>query len=361
MGELSRAAWIIGAAVMLRLAAFFTLGGSVPPYDPATYLELAQGLLAGEGLVRHSPMFGELHAAFPPLYPLLLAGAGGTLLSALFLNIALDILAAIGLRRASGGWLAPALMLFWPTLVLNALIPQKEGLMIALVAWAMVFAIERRAIALGIACGLLMLTQPALALLPVLLAVTHLDFRGVLQSGVAGLLAIAPWIVRNFVLLGKIIPFTTSFPIALSVMAFGRHTQQSDELLMMGEMQRLEEVQRLALDRLDPASYVELVVRNAFDALARDGRMASNFGLPEWPFTFAHLVMMAMLVAVAIAQRSRLAAIFFLTMVPMVFLEFGQRHRYFLFPLAALLIAGWLADRRGKTAASPVLRESRGR
>lgn len=187
--------------------------------DPASYVNIATNILAGDGMVRDNSAVigGALRAYYPPLYPLLLVGLGLLVLlvplTFLALNFLIDIAAAgalFWLSRVLGlsprlGLAASSAYLLWPTSIIMAPVANKEGLASLLAILMFGFLVQRRAVGFGLFAGLLALAQPALLTLPIIAGIV-LDWRGgwlramLVAAGVAALVML-PWWIRNYTVL----------------------------------------------------------------------------------------------------------------------------------------------------------------
>src|SRR4051812_8000776 len=182
----------LAAAAILRVGVLAALNGLVgveTGNDYAPYLTLARNLADGNGLLAHPMNYGWTRGLYPPLYPLLLSGAGAVAgfgaATILALNSAIDLgsaglLLVIGRRlgQARAGLAAAALFLIWPSAAIVAPLAQKEGLVTLLALFlALIFhkLLEegpgwRNAALLGLGTALMALTQPGLAPLPLSIA-----------------------------------------------------------------------------------------------------------------------------------------------------------------------------------------------
>lgn len=248
--------------------------------DPMNYQNLAHALLDGRGLITDDWRYGrDLRAYFPPLYPVLLAGwwrlFGDAPVATLVMTTLTDIgtalaLVDIGRRlgRPAAGWLAGLLFFAYPPFALAAAIPQKEALTILLITlmlrgtiiWWTDTSGHRRArhgLALGALWGLLALTQPGAVLLPVTIALALVALRGwpaTLRLGLwsipAFLLVMAPWWVRNWLVFGAFVPFTTASGFMVNV-ALGTHGLPiPDSIFSLPEPERSAVMGREAMRRI---------------------------------------------------------------------------------------------------------------
>lgn len=231
------------AAAALRLPVLALALGRTTVGDPKIYLDLAHSLGAGGGLSFHDPLSHiDFVALYPPAYPLLLAGIdrvarlGVPVIWAS--NLVIELAAAFAMVRLgmrlghpaagrAGAWLFAT----WPTFVLAAPFAQKESLvmlLVLLIALTLLRLRERiapgwgEALPLGLAAGLLALTQPGLALLPATLGLALLPAVGLrpllglaLRAAPIALLVLLPWWARNWAMLHHFVPLTSTGGIGL--------------------------------------------------------------------------------------------------------------------------------------------------
>jgi hypothetical protein len=210
-------------SILLRILAV-AVSGPLPGGDPQIYLQLAQHIAGGEGLHRFSPTLGvEVLALHPPLYPLVLAPFIPHVALANFLIDLACAAAMLWLARTCrvSGEFAAALWLI-ASVWLSA-IPHKEGLVAALAVASAAAAIEKRAVLLGAFGALLALTQPGIAPLPALFAVTFMSPRSLPVVAATGIAVMLPWWTRNWIELGAFVPLTSSSGYSFWIGALSDH------------------------------------------------------------------------------------------------------------------------------------------
>ncbi len=190
----------------------------VPRSDARQYVDLARSIAAGDGFAAAFPG-GELHpTAFrPPLYPTLLAvptkvfGSEalwpGRLL-AIVIGLGVIALTVTYARRIAGdraGLVAGLAVALVPSLVANDSVTMTESLGLLLVLGILVALLDDRWARAGALCGLLLLTRPNAYLVAVVVVVVLWRSIGWRRAAAAlGLcvLVVAPWVVRNAVVVG---------------------------------------------------------------------------------------------------------------------------------------------------------------
>jgi 4-amino-4-deoxy-L-arabinose transferase-like glycosyltransferase len=370
----SAPAVVVLAAVAARVAVWLHAGDYTPPYDAASYMTLAESVLAGDGLVVDNEIYGAgLRAMYPPAYPLLLAAFGLVFgvntATVTVINTLIDVAVAWSIVRlgrdieAPHAPLAAALYLFWPAIVLSAPIAQKEGLtiLLALCVVRSFVALDRGragwryAAGLGTASGLLALTQPSLAVLPVGLGLAFLPRAGLQRLAVAAarslpfaLLVMAPWWLRNWQLWAQFVPLTTSAGHSLMRVVNGWHVPLAADVLALPEPDRSSEMMSRAAARIaaDPVDYLQRVGRQALDALLLDRsavRRFFRFGPGHWllPSQALYLALLATAAVGTWIRPNRILLICMagcaVTIFVGIWFEFADRHRYFILPLLLLM------------------------
>ena len=242
MGYESSRLWIgiFLTAFLLRLGYGLSQPGTYWDEDEEVYVTIAENLLAREGLI-YTPY---RKATFPPLYPLFLAGVLGAGLplfpaarafqailgafSCLLIGgVARGAFAGLGERVSRwAGFLAAALLAVYPIAVFYPARLMTENLLIFLLP-AAVFSLLKSVtssrpppwiflggglVGLGVLCRPTLL--PFLPMVLVWLAVSGYRKTGYLvRAGVfltAFILVILPWQVRNYRVLGAVVPITSS-------------------------------------------------------------------------------------------------------------------------------------------------------
>lgn len=366
--------------------------------DPNAYLNLAKGLLAGQGLVIYDPFFGSAwRALFPPIYPLLLAGWGAlfgfSTPAVLALGTLTDMAAAgtivlLGtqLGSAVAGRRAAWLYLIWPSVLFSAPLAQKESLCALLVLALALFWLRRPsgwrgAVMLGVPAGLLALTQPGeapLAALFGLVLVRQIGLWPVLATGLRGAIIAAvvmlPWWIRNGLLFHAFVPLTTASGASLWIgnnpEATGNWEPPPPELKGIPELAYGRRIQAIAVEwiRTHPADFVRLSVTKFVRACG-----ISEFGVNRlvamgppfprmlaaalWPLAHgSHLL----LLGGAALRLGRVPATLVLLIAACglqlllfgIWFEFGERHREFVTPFLLLALC-WTFVPVEKAAPTP--------
>lgn len=330
----------IGVAIRLALAATITtpLGD-----DPGSYAELAQAVRDGRGLIVSNPVYGPtLQAAFPPLYPLLLALAGSWLL----LNLVIDVAASLLLRRL-GGDRAAAIYFLFPSVILASIVPSKEGLAILILLGCMV-TLQKSAWIYGALTGLLALTQPAwLPIAAVAFAWKSRHWRDFASAGAVAALVMLPWVVRNYLLFDQFVPLTTTAGLSIAVAVNGVHVPTIDMPFDEPGRSAAAAAQAFSAIAADPLHYIWNCVRQLVRAFLVDDDAVEYLGFAALPWVGAAAVAgqlaFAALVARARWPRPELRPFAWgLALNCLVFggmwLEFSSRHRAFLIPLLILTL-----------------------
>jgi len=212
---------------------------AVPPIqlsDSAKYVELATGLLKGEG---YHELVGshELRAFRPPGYPMLLAAVmaifGNTWWAPTLLSLLCFVLTALVLydltKRLSGGAAAvAAIAVFasWPSGIMSSGLATTEPvslLLLLVVAWGCVRSRmgpsrSRWWLVTGAATGLGALVRPSLVPLPALLfALALLDrpawrrsLRHAALASVVAMVCVCPWTLRNYIIFDELVIVSTN-------------------------------------------------------------------------------------------------------------------------------------------------------
>ncbi len=230
---------IILLAVLGRLA-FIVLFDHTLSLQTSGYDTYAVNLIEGHGYTR----FADLHADsdLPPLYPLFLAGVytvlGRDAIAVAVVQIGLDVLTVLLLfwigRRIGGtttGLLAAAFYGFYPYLLYQNLTLNDTGLFILLLAAGIAAAYRAAdsttgqsagrdwlwAGALGVCFGLGALTKTWIVLVLPLLTLwwwRAVNLRAAIRlsaaAGVALIVVIAPWAIRNTRLHGQLVLISTN-------------------------------------------------------------------------------------------------------------------------------------------------------
>jgi len=231
---------LLGAgAVAVRLAYLVAFAREYSPRrDADHYQTIASAFANGDGISAPFP-FTYLHpTAFrPPLYPAMLGAVywvtGIHVGVGQLLNVALGatvvVLAAMlgahiaGYRAGVAAGIAVAV---YPPILANDVVLLSEPLSLALLLAMILLLVRGRPTWAGAACGLLVLTRPSAQLLVVVVAawlVWRAGWRAAARFGVVSLVVVAPWVVRNWVLIGA--------PTIVTSNGFNLVSTYSDEAL----------------------------------------------------------------------------------------------------------------------------------
>lgn len=393
------AALLVALALGLRTWSASLNHGVSLGADPMNYTNLAQAVLDGRGLITDDWRYGDnLRAYFPPLYPLALAGFwslfGASTASTLAMNTLFDLAAAWALsdaaRRLGIGRIAPAIALVylaWPAFALAAGIPQKESLTVMLVilllrtmlVWLGSDAAGRRrpghGMWLGAWWGLLCLTQPSLALAPVAVALVLWPRVGLaalvrlgLVAGPALLLVLVPWWLRNALVLGAFVPFTSASGMMLNSALNDLRAPFPHGLFALPEHERGAIMVAKAREIIasDPFGALGRMLRNiavgfAYEeaSLARFRHTSPPIGETDHARLFPVLqgsylaLLVAALGGVWAIMRTRDHGLLVMVLLALLlsmalinpWFEFGERHRLILTPFYLLLAACWWSGR----------------
>lgn len=368
----------ISMGVIGRLALAIVVGRAAYGGDARYYVALADALLEGRGLIADIPPYGAgVRAAYPPLYPILLAGARAIFgaQGTIVLNFAVDLIAALLVGKlsarhvgTSAAALLAAMYLLLPTVILSSPVPQKEGLANMLLLCIVLQASERRWITCGCAVGFLWLTQPALIGFWVFLLIVAImmreiphreGIRALIVSGASASLIACPWWLRNYQIFGEFIPFTTSGGLSLAYVANGlQHV--APPLLNVAEPARAAAAAQEAIDRIvsTPLDYLRSVTKQLARTIAvtdfpAQRLLATGSVGNHLPHAFAAISQMTWLamsisltwffwarrrvVELKIASAAIIALLIHFAVIN-IWLEFGERHRYPLDPLLLILV-----------------------
>jgi 4-amino-4-deoxy-L-arabinose transferase-like glycosyltransferase len=396
----------VALSLLLRFWSAELTRGVALGADPMNYTNLARAVIEGRGLVTDDWQYGDgLRAYFPPLYPLILAGFwsifGSSAFATLALHSAMDLIAAWALADAGkrlgqpvAGRVAGAAYFAWPAFALSAGIPQKESLTVLLIVlllrgaaiWLQAAPEEarrwRHGLWIGLWWGLLALTQASLVLAPLIVALALAAQRGLapvlrlgLSAAPAVLLVMAPWWLRNWLLFGQFVPFTTASGMMRNAALAGLRVPFPSGLFDLPEPERSAVMARLAN---------QAILANPWGALAEGVRsLALGFAYEEAPLArFRHTTP-----PIGALEHARLAPLLQGSWVLLlgsatgrclwlarkglsdpvviwtcllllsvgvinIWFEFGERHRLMLTPLLLLLAAGWWL-RGNKRAIAP--------
>jgi 4-amino-4-deoxy-L-arabinose transferase-like glycosyltransferase len=212
-----------------------------PRSDADHYQTIAAAVAHGDGISARFPFTYEHPTAFrPPLYPVLLGAVyrviGVHVGAGQLLNVALGVVvvvlaALLGAQIAGhrGGVAAGIAVAVYPPLLANDVVILSEPLSLALLLAMILLLVRGRPAWAGLACGLLALTLPSAQLLLVGVAVWlvwRAGWRDAARFGAVTVIVVAPWVVRNWVLLGD--------PVVVSSNGFNFVSTYSNEAAESG-------------------------------------------------------------------------------------------------------------------------------
>jgi hypothetical protein len=274
-------AFLALGAIAVRLVYLLAFARDYEPVSDADhYRTIATAFADGNGISTEFP-FTYLHpTAFrPPLYPAFLGvvswftdapvGAGQILnvaTSALVVVLAALLGAHIAGRR--GAVAAGVAVAVYPPLLANDVVLLSEPLSQALLLGMILLLVRARPAWAGVACGLLVLTRPSAQLLVVIVAawlVWRAGWRAAARFGAVAVVVVAPWIVRNWVLIGE--------PVVVSSNGFNLVSTYSSEAQESNGFANAVFDDRFTRINLDNRSEVELddaYREHALDSIRED-------------------------------------------------------------------------------------------
>jgi hypothetical protein len=228
-----RATWIVLAVALVVRVAFFAATDyqAQSALDPSDYERHAVSIAAGDGyppsIVADGPS-----ALRPPVYPVVIGGLyaltgddrdAARLLQLLVLGLLTVVLVGAVARRLLGdraGVAAMAIAAVYPPLLAYQSTLLSEALAVPLILAAVAAVLRFRdtgdrrwLLATGVLAGLVVLTRfNALVLVPVLAlaaAARPRDWRGTAVVLGVAVLVVAPWTIRNAVVLDAFVPVST--------------------------------------------------------------------------------------------------------------------------------------------------------
>jgi len=331
-------------ALVVRLAYWWTMRGEPLRSDAGNYDELATAIADGRGLSAHFPGLVEHATAWrPPLFPYVLGGiykvVGAHQETGRAVGVAIGlvvvVLTAVVVSRWAGrlaGVVAAACVAVYPPLVANDIVPLSEGFSLALLLGLVHTTLARRWAWAGVLCGALMLTRPSAQALVVVLAVWFLvkvGWRAALGSTAIALCVIAPWIVRNAIVVGEPTLVTSNgfnlaamySPQAQAASGFVDPVFDSSfdgfRLSQLDEAGWDRDLRTMALENLrrDPMQVPQVVVRNAgyfFEITPAGNETAEyldgrNLSIRKWTMPLFYAVTVAGLAGLWLERRTDLA------------------------------------------------------
>ncbi|MCU1452100.1 MAG: Dolichyl-phosphate-mannose-protein mannosyltransferase [Acidimicrobiales bacterium] len=210
---------IVGLALLLRVA-YWALASRhyVPQSDASQYVELARNLAHGHGYSATFPQFDRHPAAFrPPLYPALLSVtfllSGSAIAAGMALNLAIGLAVVVvtyrlvsRLHSPLAGTVAAGLAAVYPPLLVNDVRLLSEPISLLLLLGIITYLHDRNLVPAGLCAGALVLARPSaqgLALIVAGWCLWQLGWKRTLRVGAVAALVVLPWVVRNWVQLGR--------------------------------------------------------------------------------------------------------------------------------------------------------------
>jgi hypothetical protein len=406
-GTDERHSWLLTVAVLLvalcgRIAAMSFGDGAVVAADPMNYQNLARSILAGEGLVTADWQYGEgLRAHFPPLYPVLLAGIWSVFGEGAAINLGFsfvcDIITALAIydiARRGGATIAGRIAALWfllyPVFLIGAPLPHKESLTVmlgillvrAMQRWAEGSPAQPARLAIaetGLWWGLLMLTQPSFALIAPCMGLALVPSRGLLpvlrfgfMAGLCAAVVMLPWWIRNYLVFGQFVPFTTAAGYLMNVQLGPNQQPFPPGLFALGEPDRGPVMAQAALSWIaaNPIDHLVVQARQVANVFAYEEAAVAAYRHVDPPISMATRGWLTaalqtgwlLLIAGAAAGARRLQAwprlgwvapFVIITVASLlsvnIWFEFAERHRYVLTPIFLLLAALWWTSRRNQS------------
>ena len=362
----------------------FTMGGS-PIGDAGNYIVIAKNMIAGRGMVIDDPwIVPNLRAFYPPGYPALVALVGSIVpikaSTLIGLNFLIDVATAgtiLWLAKLSGsrhGEIAAAAWLLWPSTVLAAPLAQKEGLVALLFVLTTALTLYssqsqrlRGPIALGVAMGLLALTQPSIALLPALIALVMFRefasprswFMAMAVAALSAAVVLTPWWIRNYLLFDRFVPLTTASGLTLwiGIQPGGQWIPAPERLLAPElELSRLAGAEAWAWIKAHPGQYVYDCLIKGFRMLVLNEaipleleKMRTPRPVPVHALTFltsiTHFALIAATAILAFKRGGLMARVLLACLayffVFQIWFVGAERLRGHMTPIALVLVAGW--------------------
>jgi hypothetical protein len=211
-------AFLAVGAVAVRLVYLVAFARDYRPRSDANhYQAIASEFANGDGIAGIFPFTYQHPTAFrPPLYPALLGAVYwvtgvhvgvGQLLNVALGAVVVVLAAVLGAHIAGyrGGIAAGIAVGVYPPLLANDVVLLSEPLGLALLLAMILFLVCGRPAWAGVACGLLVLARPSAQLLVVVVGVWlvwRVGWRSAARFAVVSVVVVAPWVVRNWVVVG---------------------------------------------------------------------------------------------------------------------------------------------------------------
>lgn len=332
-------------AVALRLCAYALFGQEPGETDNLAFANIADNIRSGNGILCTDPC-ANFRAVYPPLYPLALAAFG----NAFLLSLVVDALIAAAIWRLAHIVDAPRTPAVAAYLILTAAyspLPHKEGLATLMTLVVVLGLLEKRPGAVGLGAAGVALAQPAWLAFVVacgLMLGVRSVFPVALRAVPYFLAAMLPWWIRNYMMFGEFVPLTIAFGSNLLFVA----TNSFDVIrsyiplgeLAMGKASLARAIEVIAAD---PLTYLRLRVVGTVQAWALNGMPGQLLNSPALIYasqlTWCGFVALALRGALGNETVLRLLAAVGVAVLIGMWMEFGERHRYFALPFMAIVMS----------------------
>jgi putative flippase GtrA len=286
--------FFIGLCLRLMWAFFFN---AEPGSDGATYLALAEKIVNGaEYEIANTKAYWPV--GFPLYLSVWLLILPNTKVAYLVSNLFIYIVSFLGIYKATtcsnkeGLKLSIIMFVLWPNLVFNTATPEKELLVLGLLAWSFYLFIQSIVLSTfyqSFFCGLLLggctLIQPSLQFLPILVLVIFfiliyerkLFFLKSLFLILGVVIIVTPWTIRNYHVFGEYVLVSTNggdnLYRANNPLATGGYTEKGEfDLDNLNELEKDQFSKKLAKKWIleNPFKFAELVLEKQIRFIGDD-------------------------------------------------------------------------------------------